>query len=124
MKEMWPLNTRILRGGEKTGDKGDGQKKKKGRWAQALSLREGRGWCLGLSRYPSIRGRAMHCPLHSGAPKAPPSSLTLTSVGRGYPAHARPSSFPGESEILGRGLQSDLVQLPAAVWLLSPVRLL
>lgn len=29
MKEMWPLNTRILRGGEKTGDKGDGQKKKR-----------------------------------------------------------------------------------------------
>ena len=26
MKEMWPLNTRILRGGEKTGDKGDGHK--------------------------------------------------------------------------------------------------
>ena len=41
--------------------------------------------------------------------------VLLTSVGRGYPAHALPYSFPGESEILGRGLQSDLVQLPAVV---------
>ena len=53
----------------------------------------------------------MHCRLRSGTLKAPPSSLTLTAVGRGYPAHARPYSFPGESEIL----QSDLVQLPAVV---------
>ena len=68
-----------------------------------------------MSRDPSIRGRAMHCRLHSGTLKAPPSSLTLTSVGRGYPAHVLPYSFPGESEILGRGLQSDLVQLPAVV---------
>ena len=66
---------------------------------------------LGVSRCPSLRGRAMHCRLRSGTLKAPPSSLTLTAVGRGYPAHARPYSFPGESEIL----QSDLVQLPAVV---------
>ena len=57
----------------------------------------------------------MHCCLPSGGPRAPPSFLMLTSVVRGYPSHPHPFSFPGESEILGRGLKGDLVQFPYSV---------